>query len=101
MGFFAVPVTGDWATPANCWADIGTATGMLVDTESDWSTTLYIYLWEGEGDPNDYAALVATPDGASYEPYGSNTPFTSPPSSGTAYIVGMMVEKTHIDGGIG
>jgi hypothetical protein len=98
MGFFAVPVTGDWTTPANCWADIQTATGMASPETEDYTHVLLICLWEGEEDPTDYATLSVVNNVASYTSLDElYTPFMSPPSSGTAYIIGVAHHK--ISGG--
>ena len=89
MGFFAVPVTGDWTDPDNCWTDIQTATGMESEAEEGYVIALTINLWEGDGDSDDFATLRIANGSPVYEIDSGPTPFRTPPSSGTAYIIGV------------
>lgn len=81
-----VDVTADWTTAANAVSDIEETTGLdLSSPEHD----TYIYLWEGEFDPNDLAVLKITANGSSdYKDINnSDSDFLSAPISEMAYIL--------------
>ncbi len=84
-GFKEVKVNSDWATAANIWTDIKAATGIA---DPDGSKGFYISLWEGPGDPDDIGLYMF--NGVMNSQYG----FTTPPTSGTARIVGLEVIST-------
>lgn len=77
-----IPVTSDWAVPANAWADIQAATGLGYPSVA--GSMALITLWEGAGDSDDYALLNLSEGG----PVGYNAVFASAPTSGIAKVLG-------------
>ena len=90
-GMIPVAVRSDWADPLNAMADIQFSTG-LVFPGAGIVNCLYIMLWEGPNDPDDYASLFAsTLDPATYSSLSvAGTSWDSAPTSGTAYIIGVL-----------
>ena len=86
-GLQAVTVNGDWSDASQAWSDIKSATGMQ-DFTADLE--LQISLWEGNGDPGDYGYLSVRNSFGVISP-NFEIPFSSYPSSGTAYILGINV----------
>ena len=93
--FTTISVNADWSVAANAWTDIKTATGMAgrVEPGESYYWTLIIALWEGSGDSDDYATLLVIDDVAEWD---ANYQFTSAPSSGTAYIIGIANSGTTV-----
>ena len=91
MGFFAVPVLSDWTILANAWTDIKAATGFEGRDNTPDGANLYINLWEGTLDPDDYACLyVCNGNAIAYNNhFGDPAGFTTSPTTGTAYIIGI------------
>lgn len=85
--FAEVPVTANWTTASNALADIETATGIDFPSSLD----VFVSLWEGSSDPDDFAVLHAGGTGAPewVAHNGLACAFTSAPSSGTVYITGV------------
>jgi len=82
-----VAVTADWATPANAWADIKTATGMVGRVGADAAVaTIYFNIWEGLTDADDYGELMVADDVASWP---ATSIMASYPAAGTVRIVGV------------
>ena len=88
MGFVAVPVLTDWSNASNVWTDIQAALGLANTDGYPRDFYLDISLWEGEGDPDDYAVIHVAGGSASFS---GDAQFDSAPSSGTAYILGIDV----------
>jgi hypothetical protein len=88
-------VTADWATLANVKTDLYNATGIdLIGSPYNLNKDIYFFLWEGSSDPDDIASLkIAKSTGtATWEDItGTACGFSSYPSSGTAYILGIVV----------
>lgn len=85
-----VDVTSDWTDDENAVADIEESTGWdLSSPEHD----TYIYLWEGEFDPDDFSILQILANGQSdWEDIdGNDCDFVSPPVSELAYILSIQV----------
>ena len=83
-----IPVTADWVTPANAKSDISTTIGMALSSPP---YNLYFFLWEGSADSDDFACLkiAQTTGTATYtDEFASATPWSSAPSSGSAYLIG-------------
>lgn len=79
----SVTVNGDWSNAAQALADIQASTNLeftLVD--------MFVFLWEGPTDPDDYAVLhaagVGAPEWLSHT--GQPSAFASAPVNGDAYI---------------
>ena len=91
---WAVTVNSDWAISLNAWTDISSATGMAAPT----AHTLWVTLWEGSSDHDDYAELIYVSSGPVVgwitEAGGGSAAFSSPPTSGTAYIIGINARLT-------
>ncbi len=85
-----VDVTADWTTASNAVSDIEDTTGL--DLSAPEHVT-YIYLWEGEFDPNDLAVLKIAANGdADYKDIdNTNADFLTPPISEMAYILSVQV----------
>jgi hypothetical protein len=81
-GFQPVTVSGDWSNFDTLWSDIQASTGMGVPPAGYY---LSICLWEGPTDSDDYADCYIASNEKEY-----NLSFASPPTSGTAYIVGIL-----------
>lgn len=91
-GFTPVAVTATWATAANAKTDIETATGITFPAD----TALYdifVTLWEGPDDPDDFAVLACKDTPAFTAPNGADAAFASAPTSGVAYIAGIQINK--------
>lgn len=91
-GATPVAVTADWATAANAKTDIETATGMTfpADTALD---DIFVTLWEGPGDADDFAVLLVKDTPSYTAPNGETAEFASAPASGVAYIIGFTINK--------
>ena len=83
-GFQSITVNSDWTTAQNAWNDIKASTGMEFFNTGGNNSQLLIYLW-ASGD--NWARLKGTSDTSWV--YDSYYGFNSPPSSGTAYIIGI------------
>jgi hypothetical protein len=90
--FCAVPVLSDWTLAANAAADIKTATGIIYPNGFPDDAYVEICLWEGPAVIQDFAMLMVR-NGTMFSYYNSyttnSTLFSSPPTSGTAYILGI------------
>lgn len=88
--FTGVDLTATWVTPANAKADIETATGMTFPADTA-KKDIFVTLWEGAGDADDFAVLFVGDTPAYLSPNGVAATFTSAPVTGTAYIVGLTI----------
>lgn len=96
--FQKVRVNSDWSIPSNVWADIKLATGMQSrNMGTAYGTQLYINLWEGMGDPDDYARLnVDNVNGD--ENIGFKYDFFSvPPVGANVYIISIQFGVAPLD----
>lgn len=78
----SIPVNSNWLTPANAWTDIQAATGWAYPTVA--GSMLLVTLWEGTGDPDDYALLNLSAGGT----VDYNSVFASAPTGGIAEVIG-------------
>ena len=84
-GFQAVSVTADWSDAGNAWSDIKTSTEMVGRSEGLDLAILFITIWEGTADPDDFGLLRIINENTRTWLHG----MASYPSSGTVYIVGV------------
>jgi len=87
-----VAVTATWATAANAKTDVESATGITFPADSAlWD--IFVVLWEGPDDPDDFAVLLAKDTPSFTAQNGEAAGFTSAPTSGSAYILGFAMNK--------
>ena len=92
--FTKVAITATWATPANAKTDIESATGMTFPADTA-KNDIFVTLWEGAGDADDFAVLYVGDTPAYLAPNGLASTWVSAPVAGTAYIVSITLNKVN------
>ena len=75
-GVGPVPVNSDWTTAANAKADIQAATGITFPADA-LLQDVFVTLWEGTSDPDDFAVLLCKATPAYTAPNGDTCAFAS------------------------